>query len=96
VPTQIAKHPEGNVLDMAAIIKDELHDNDHVVVTPSLSGMIRPAPPPEPERLLMCACFWLQAMVRKSKTRKSNRSAHPFHRCSARSFLRRKGEPVHP
>ena len=43
MPTQIAKHPEGNVLDMAAIIKDELHDNDHVVVTPSLSGMIRPA-----------------------------------------------------
>ena len=38
VPTQIAKHPDGDVLDMAAIIKDVLNDNDHVVVTPSLTG----------------------------------------------------------
>ena len=40
VPTQIAKHPDGDVLDMAAIIKDVLNDNDHVVVTPSLTGTI--------------------------------------------------------
>jgi hypothetical protein len=38
VPTQIAKHPDGDILDMAAIIRDVLSDNDHVVVTPSLSG----------------------------------------------------------
>ena len=38
VPTQIAKHPDGDILDMAAIIRDVLNDNDHVVVTPSLSG----------------------------------------------------------